>query len=328
MKRLGVVGAGAWGTALAHTACKSGLEVCLWSYEAETAESINQRHENAAFLPGIALDPSLRATGDLSEVCDADALLLVTPAQRLRQVCQNLAPHWAKDRPVVICAKGIETASGAMMSDVVAETLPQAPLAVLSGPSFAKEVARELPTAVTLACADETLGQTLAEALGNLRFRIYWSTDVIGAELGGSVKNVLAIACGIVEGRGLGDNARAALVTRGLAEMSRLAVALGGRPETMMGLSGLGDLVLTANAMQSRNFSFGVELGQGSSMAEILARRTAVTEGVHTASAVATLADQLNLDLPICQATDAVLNRGADLEATIHGLLARPLTKE
>ncbi|CCQ75378.1 NAD(P)H-dependent glycerol-3-phosphate dehydrogenase [Magnetospira sp. QH-2] len=328
MKRLGVVGAGAWGTALAHTACRSGLEVCLWAHEPETAAAINEAHENKPFLPGLPLDPALQATTDLARVCDADAVLLTTPAQVLRTVCQNLAPHWTAGVPAVICSKGIETATGALMTQVVTESLLHAPIAVLSGPSFAGEVARGLPTAVTLACADEALGQTIAEALGNPAFRTYWSTDVIGAQLGGSVKNVLAIACGIVEGRGMGDNARAALVTRGLAEMSRLAVALGARPETLMGLSGLGDLVLTANAMQSRNFSFGVQLGQGQTVQQILDSRTAVTEGVHTAAAVAALAEQLAIDLPICQAADAVLNRGADLNATITALLSRPLTKE
>ncbi len=328
MRKIGIVGAGAWGTALALVARRAGREVILWAHEPDVAASINGRHENPDYLPGVSLDPDIRATGDLAEACAADAVLLVTPAQVLRDVCLRLAGPWPDRVPAVVCAKGIETTTGALVSQVVAATLPFATPAVLSGPSFAAEVARGKPTAVTLACADPGLGQRLAEALGSPRFRVYWSTDIIGAELGGAVKNVLAIACGIVEGKGLGDNARAALVTRGLAEMTRLAVAMGARPETLMGLSGLGDLVLTANAMQSRNFSFGTELGRGATVADILASRRAVTEGVHTAAATVALADRHGIDMPICRAADAVLNRGADLDTAIDRLLSRPQTRE
>ena len=227
-------------------------------------------HENTPFLPGVPLAPQIRATLDLGEAAEADALVLATPSQFLRATCEALARHLDLTVPLVICAKGVEIASGALMNEVVEQALPERLFAVLSGPTFAMEVAREQPTAVTLACADSKIGSSLAQAVSTPEFRIYQSADVIGAEVGGAVKNVLAIACGIVEGRGLGDNARAAIITRGLAEMVRLSIAKGGRPETLMGLSGIGDLTLTCNAMQSRNFSLGVALGQRRILSEIL----------------------------------------------------------
>jgi glycerol-3-phosphate dehydrogenase (NAD(P)+) len=300
----------------------------LWAREAEVVEAINREHANPLFLPGFALDPALRATGDLAEVAAADALLLVVPAQHLRKVATALAPHLRAGVPVVLCAKGIEQGSGAMMSEVAAETLPGQPLAVLSGPTFAIEVARGLPTAVTLACADEALGRSLAAALGTRSFRPYLSTDIVGAEIGGAVKNVLAIACGIVEGRRLGDNARAALITRGLAEMVRLAVAKGGKAETLMGLSGLGDLTLTCTGAQSRNHAVGVALGEGQSLAAFEAARRSIAEGVASAAAVAALAQRLKVEMPIVAAVDALLHRGADIDAAIAGLLARPFRSE
>jgi glycerol-3-phosphate dehydrogenase (NAD(P)+) len=230
--------------------------------------------------------------------------------------------------PAVVCAKGIEGGTCALLSEVVAEALPAATVAVLSGPSFAAEVARDLPTAVTFACVDAGLRKALPAALGTPRFRIYSTGDVIGAEIGGAVKNVLAIACGIVQGRGLGDNARAALITRGLAEIARLADAKGARAETLMGLCGVGDLVLTCNNMQSRNFSLGVALGEGARLRDVLAGRTSVAEGVFSAAAVSALARRMGVVMPICAAVDAVLNRGADLDATIAGLLSRPFKAE
>ena len=328
MKRVGVIGAGAWGTALAAAANRAGREVVLWAYEPEVARAINDGHKNTAFLPGMALDAAIRATTDIAEALDADAILLAAPAQRLRDVCAGFGADLRTKTPVVICAKGIEQNSGALMSEVVADTLPNSPLAILSGPTFASEVARRLPAAVTLACADTGLGETLCAALGTPEFRIYQSDDVVGAEIGGAVKNVLAIACGIVEGRGLGDNARAALITRGLAEIVRLGAAKGARAETFLGLCGLGDITLTCNAMQSRNFSLGVALGKGGALKAVLGARNSVAEGVFTASSVTALAQRIGVEMPIAQAVNDILNLGADIDETIAGLLARPFRAE
>lgn len=329
MRRIGILGAGAWGTALALVGRRAGRAVVLQAREPEVVIAINERHENPLFLPGVTLDPAIRATSDIAEaVAGAAAILLVLPAQHLRTVCATAAPAWPAGAPAVICAKGIEQATGALMSEVVAEVLPQAPVAILSGPTFAAEVARDLPVALTLATRDRALAATLRATLGTPRFRTYTSDDVIGAQVGGAVKNVLAIACGIVEGRRLGDSTRAALITRGLAELVRLAVAKGGRPETLMGLSGLGDLTLTCNAMQSRNFSLGVALGKGEKLAEVLGQRRSVAEGVYTAASVTALARRLEVEMPISAAVDAVLNHGADLDDAIAGLLARPLGAE
>ncbi|GAB3446364.1 NAD(P)H-dependent glycerol-3-phosphate dehydrogenase [Insolitispirillum peregrinum] len=330
MQRIGVIGAGAWGTALALAATRAGRQTTLWAREQAVADAINGQHENPDYLPGLPLAPSLRATTDaLAVLAAADAVLLVVPAQHLRATCATLAPHWRPGVPALICAKGIEQGSGQLMSEVAAETLPATvPLVALSGPSFAAEVARGLPTAVTLACEDQALGTSLLSALGSRSFRPYLSADLIGAEVGGAVKNVLAIACGVLEGRAMGDNARAALLTRGLAEITRLGVAKGGLPGTFMGLSGMGDLLLTATSMQSRNFSLGFALGEGKSLSAILAGRKAVTEGVFTAAAVVALAEQLGVDMPICQAVDAILNRGADVEQVVAALLSRPFRIE
>ena len=328
LNRIGVIGAGAWGTALAATARRSGRAVTLWAREPDIVTAIAAMSENPGFLPGIMLPEGLRATTDPAAATDADAVLLVVPSQFLRSVWRLLAPQWPAGVPAVICAKGVETGSLALMTDVVRETLPQAPQAVLSGPTFAAEVARGQPTAVTLACADAELGAALVTALGTPTFRPYLSDDVIGAEIGGAVKNVLAIACGIVEGRGLGDNARAALITRGLAEIMRLAVPMGGRPETLMGLSGLGDLILTASSTQSRNYSLGEALGRGEALVDILARRTAVTEGVASAASVVGLAHRQQVEMPIAEAVNAILHQGAGLDQAIAALLSRPFRSE
>jgi len=328
IQQIGVIGAGAWGTALAAEVRRCGRDVIIHAHEPKVAAAINENHVNEAFLPGVELDPDIKATTDLTEAVDADAVLLVMPAQFLRAVTGKLSELWKPGTPAVICCKGIEQETALLMSEVCAETLPGVPLAVLSGPTFAKEVAAGLPTAVTLACADGPLGEQLGNAIGSPRFRAYRSGDMIGAELGGSVKNVLAIACGIVEGRKLGDNARAALITRGLSEITKLAAAKGGEPETLMGLAGLGDLTLTCNAMQSRNFSLGVALGEGRSLDEVLGERTSVAEGVHTASSVTELARRLNVDAPICTAMDGILNHFVDIDSAIEGLLARPVGDE
>lgn len=329
MSRISVIGGGAWGTALAQAARRAGHDVRLQAREPEVVAAINTRHENTVFLPGITLDPAIRATADPAEAADAEIVLLVAPAQHLRKVCESLRPHWRSGAPAVICAKGIELGSGAMMTEVASAVLGEAaPVAVLSGPSFASEVARDLPTAVTLAAENESLAKHLAASLASRRLRIYSSTDCIGAEIGGAVKNVLAIGCGVVEGRKLGDNARAALITRGLAEMVRLGLAKGGRAETLMGLSGIGDLTLTCNALQSRNFSLGVALGRGRPLTEILAERQSVAEGVSTAGAVVELAKRLGVDMPICAAMDGILNRHADIDKVIDALMSRPLKDE
>jgi len=328
IQRLGIIGGGAWGTALALTARRAGRAVVLWAREAEVVAAINARHGNPLFLPGVALDPAMRATGELAEAAAADAVLLVVPAQHLRAVARALRPSLSPATPVVLCAKGIEAGSGALMSEVAAAELGAAPLAVLSGPTFAAEVARGLPTAVTLAAADPALGAALVAALGTRSFRPYLSADPVGAEIGGAVKNVLAIACGIVAGRGLGDNARAALITRGLAEMTRLALAKGGRAETLMGLSGLGDLTLTCTGAQSRNHSLGIALGAGRALADILAERRSVAEGVPSAAAIAALARRLGIEMPIVEAVDAILNRDAEIDGAIAALLARPFRSE
>jgi glycerol-3-phosphate dehydrogenase (NAD(P)+) len=328
MKKIGIIGAGAWGTALATVSRRAGLEVVIQAREKEVVEAINGAHENSIFLPGIALDPAIRASGEVAEAVAADAVLLVVPAQHLRRVAKSLARHWRPGAPAVICGKGIEQESCLLMSEVLAETLPDAPLAVLSGPTFAAEVARDLPTGVTLASADPGLAKKLAAAIGTPRFRTYQSDDVIGAQMGGAVKNVLAIACGIVEGRKLGDNTRATLITRGLSEIVHLGTAKGAKMETLMGLSGLGDLTLTCNAMQSRNFSLGVALGEGRSLEDIQGERNSVAEGVFSASSVSGLAAKLGVEMPICLAVDGVLNHFADIDATIKGLLARPFGAE
>ena len=327
-KRLAVIGGGAWGTALAATLQRAGGEVALWAREAEIVAAINAHHENTTFLPGVALDPSIVAIGELSGCAHAEAVLLVVPAQFLRGIARELAAVLPERMPIVIATKGIEIGSGATMGEIVAAELPGRPWAVLSGPTFAIEVARGLPTAVTLAATDPALGHDLVETIGTPSFRPYLGDDPIGCEIGGAVKNVLAIACGIVTGRGLGDNARAALITRGLAEMVRLAVAKGGKPATLMGLSGLGDLVLTCTAMQSRNCSLGAALGSGQSLEAVLGARHSVAEGVATAAAVAALAQRLGIDMPIVTAVDAILHRGAVIDEAIRGLLGRPFKLE
>ena len=332
IESLGVIGGGAWGTALAQTAAAAGRRVTLWARDAQVVDAVNRDHRNPAYLSEVALEPTIRATDDLAEAAAADAVLLVIPAQALRDVVARLAADLGDGVPLVICAKGIEQTTGKLMSEAAAEAAPGRPIAVLSGPTFAAEVVRGLPTAVTLATADAALGEALVRAIGRPTFLPYYSDDVVGAEIGGAVKNVLAIASGIVDGRGLGENARAALISRGLAEMMRFGLAKGGRPETLMGLSGLGDLVLSCTSVTSRNYALGRELGlesgQGRSLDEILGARRTVTEGVWTARALPELAGRLGVEMPIADAVKSVLHEGADVDAAIAGLLARPFTTE
>jgi glycerol-3-phosphate dehydrogenase (NAD(P)+) len=327
-RTVGVIGAGAWGTALALVCARAGLTPRIWAHEADVVASINADHENPLFLPGVKLDHPVTATDDLAALGDCDLILAVAPAQHLRATLKAFAPHARHGLPVLLCAKGVEQGSLSLMSQVLEEEVPQACPVVLSGPSFAGEVARGLPTAVTLACPNPELGQRLAHVLATPTFRPYWSADIVGAEAAGAIKNVLAIACGIAEGRGLGRSAHAALITRGFAELTRLAVALGGKAETVAGLCGLGDLVLTCSSPQSRNMSVGLALGRGESLAEALGGKRSVAEGVASAPAVTALAAKLNVEVPICEAVTAVLAGTRDLDEAIGGLLARPLRSE
>jgi glycerol-3-phosphate dehydrogenase (NAD(P)+) len=325
---VGIVGGGAWGTALAQTLRLAGRGVVLWAREPEVVAEINARHTNAAFLAGVELDAGLAATADLGEIAACDVIAMVAPAQHVRAVAGEMARYLPAVKPVVICAKGLEQATGKLLGEVLAETLPQATQAVLSGPSFAADVARGLPAALTLATADEALGQELATALGYRQLRIYWSSDMVGVQLGGAVKNVLAIAAGIVDGKGLGASAHAALVTRGFAELRRFGAVLGARPETLMGLSGLGDLLLTCGSPQSRNMSLGRALGQGQTLAAVLGSRRSVAEGVYTAAAVARVAAAKGIDMPISTAVHAIVEGRVGIDAAIEGLLSRPQRAE
>ena len=321
---IGVVGGGAWGTALACLARRAGCRVTLWSRDPAISNAIASDRANPVYLPGLALDAGIEAAPALSSLGNCDAVLLACPAQAVRVVAARLPGS----SPVLICAKGIEAASGLLMPEVLAEVLPGRPIAMLSGPSFAEESVQGLPTAVSIATADAGLGRDLASALAAGAFRPYWTDDITGVSLGGAVKNVLAIAAGIVEGRGLGHNASAALVTRGFAEMARLGLAMGARLETLTGLSGLGDLVLTCNGPLSRNRSLGVALGKGTSLARHMEGKRQVVEGEATAPAVLARASKLDIEMPICAAVDAILHRGAALDEAIRALLARPLRRE
>jgi len=325
---VGIVGGGAWGTALAQAMRRAGRDVMLWAREPEVIEAVNARHANEAFLPGVALDPAIRATTALGDVAECDVVLLVAPAQHVRSVAREMRASLRPRQPVIMCAKGIEQSSGQMMGEVLATELPDVTPAALSGPSFAADVARGLPAALTIASADERAGRELAERLGSPGFRLYWSNDLVGVELGGALKNVLAIAAGIVDGKGLGASAHAALVTRGFAEMRRLGSALGARPETLIGLSGLGDLILTCGSPQSRNMSLGRALGRGETLGEALAGKVSVSEGVYTATAVRRLADERGVDMPICASVCDVVEGRLSVDAAIDQLMQRPLKAE
>jgi glycerol-3-phosphate dehydrogenase (NAD(P)+) len=321
---IGVIGGGAWGTALAQVAAHGGREVILWAREPEVVAGIAADRRNHLFLPGIDLSPAIRATGDLNDLADVDAILVVAPAQHVRAV---LAEAPVGSTPLVLCAKGIEAGTRMLVGEVACAVCPDAPIAVLSGPTFAHEVARGLPTAVTLACEDDHIRAALSERLAAPHFRPYASGDVTGAEIGGAVKNVLAIGCGVVEGAGLGQNARAALIARGFAEMTRFGLARGARAETLAGLSGLGDLVLTCSSTSSRNFSLGVGLGRGEAAATLLADRRTVAEGAFTAPVLRQAAAEAGVDMPVCEAVCRLLE-GAGVDTVIGTLLARPLREE
>ncbi|HYD04274.1 MAG TPA: NAD(P)H-dependent glycerol-3-phosphate dehydrogenase [Reyranella sp.] len=321
---IGVVGGGAWGTALACLARRAGRQVTLWSRDPAISRAIATERANPVYLPDVVLDAGIEAAASLDALAACDVLLLVCPAQAVRELARRLPG----DNPVVICAKGIETATGLLMPEVFEQVQPERRVGLLSGPSFAEEAVRGLPTAVSIATWNPTLGQSLATALAAGTFRPYWTHDVLGVALGGALKNVLAIAAGIVEGRGLGYNAAAGLVTRGFAEMARLGQAMGAELETLTGLSGLGDLVLTCHGPLSRNRSLGLALGMGTALADHMQGRRQVVEGEATAPAVVARAAKLGIEMPICAAVDAILHKGADLDQTIRGLLARPLRRE
>jgi glycerol-3-phosphate dehydrogenase (NAD(P)+) len=319
--KVGVIGGGAWGTALAQVAAANGDEVLLWAREAEVVQSINAGHENAAFLPGIRLGSTVRATGDLDDLGGCGTWLVVTPAQHMRAVLAQV-PSGA--RRLILCSKGIEEGSGQLLHAVARQVCPHADVMVLSGPTFAHEVAAGLPTALTLAADDLSAAEEVRARLALPHFRLYLSDDVAGAEVGGAVKNVLAIACGVVEGRGLGQNARAALIARGFAEMTRFGLAMGAQRETLAGLCGLGDLVLTCSSSSSRNFSLGLGIGRGQSADELMADRRTVAEGAFTAPVLNRLARERGIDMPIVAAVTALLEGEARIDEVLEALLSRP----
>lgn len=326
MSRIGVIGAGAWGTALAQSMASDGSAVTIWAREAELVAEINSAHTNSLFLPSARLSENITATSQLADLAALPVLLVVTPAQHLASVLSALPDS---PRDLVLCSKGIEAGTGRLMADVAAEAAPSAAIAVLSGPTFAHEVAAGLPTAVTLACSGgEAQWARLAPAISRTALRPYYSDDVTGAEIGGAVKNVLAIACGVVDGLGLGQNARAALIARGYAEMLRFGLARGGRAETLAGLCGLGDLVLTCSSTSSRNFSLGKALGEGQSAAQALAGKNSVAEGAHTAPVLADLAAREGVAMPIVDAVCRLLSGDSPARAVVADLLARPLKAE
>jgi len=326
-REIGVIGAGAWGTALALAAAQAGRSVTLWAREAEVLEQIDRQSENAMFLQGVKLPSTIHATGDLAEAAEADALLVVVPAQHLRASLRALASTLRETTPVVLCAKGIERSTGKLMTEILIEEIPGCEPAILSGPSFARDVARGLPTAVTIAARME-VALKLQTALGHTTFRPYASDDVTGVALGGAAKNVYAIACGIVDGMGLGESARAALLARSFAELTRLGSALGAKPETLMGLSGLGDLVLTATSITSRNFSFGHALGKGQTLSDLARPGHPLAEGVETAPALAARARAEGVELPIAEAVAAVLDGSLPVGEAVLRLMSRPLKPE
>lgn len=328
MAHIVIAGAGAWGTALAIAAHNAGCDVTLWARNPGIVKSIKEACENSSYLPGIRIDPAINITSDIRVMEKANAIKLVVPAQHLRDFCKQLLPHVSPKIPLIICCKGIEQSSLMLMSEVVKSVMPSNPVAVLSGPNFADEVARGLPAATTLACEDEHIAKELSFLCQSMVFRPYITTDIIGAQIGGAVKNVLAIASGITQGKGFGENAKAALITRGLAEIIRLCIAKGGKQETLMGLSGIGDIILTCGSIKSRNTSLGFALGQGTPLETILSGQRGITEGVTTAASVADLSTRLDVDMPICRAVNAILYQGKNIDTAIKDLLHRPIVTE
>ncbi len=329
MRTVAVMGAGAWGTALALLLARANADVTLYSRNVESVAMLYTKRENSRCLPGVMLPDTLHVTASLAEVGGKDALVLVVPSQCLRDsLVQLQTMRLPPAVPLLLCSKGIETQTLKLMSEVAADILPENPVAVLSGPNFADEVAQGLPAATTIACDDKEIGNQWLQLFGHSAFRPYYSPDIMGAQIGGAVKNVLAIGCGILTGRGLGENARAALLTRGLAEMVRLGLAKGACAETLMGLSGIGDLILTCSSVKSRNMSLGMRLAQGEPLEQILALRQNVTEGVASAASVTALAAQLGVEMPICEAVYSIMYDHIPVDTAIQNLLQRPLTSE
>lgn len=329
MARIGVIGGGAFGTAMACVVRRSGHETVIWALEPEVAAAINRDAVNPVFLPGIRIVPGVAATNDLATaISGADFLLLAPPAQHMRAVTMQLRPHFKEGTPVVTCSKGIERGTCALMSQVISETLPAARVAIMSGPSFAHDIAIDLPAGVTLACSDGALAGRLAAAIGTPRFRVYTSDDVVGTHMGGVMKNVLAIACGIAMGRKLGESARGMLFARGMAEMAELGLVMGAKLETFLGLSGAGDLSISCNSATSRNTSLGIALGEGRKLADVLRERVTVQEGVYSAEAVAELARRRGVVMPVTEAVNDVLNRGVGVDDAVGRLLARRTGRE
>lgn len=327
--KVSVVGAGAWGTALAVLANRASSDVTLWTRNEAVLNSIQERRVNETYLKECFIDPSIRVTGNLSDVSDCDLLVISTPSQSVRTACIALSDLIDPALPIVISSKGVERGSLALMSEVVTAILPANPVAVISGPNFAHEAAGGLPTATTLACADLALAEMISYALGGRNFRPYLTDDLVGTQIGGATKNVIALACGIAAGRGLGENARAALITRGLAEMSRLARVRGGREETLMGLCGIGDLVLTCTSAQSRNFALGLELGSGKPVKEVLPGHLhGLTEGVVTADSIYEISMKQGVSMPICTAVHHILKGHMTVQEGIDDLLGRPFAAE
>jgi glycerol-3-phosphate dehydrogenase (NAD(P)+) len=322
-----VVGAGAWGTALALVAARGGADICLWAREAEVVESVHTRHVNAHYMDNLPLPGNIHATGDIAEVAHAEVILLAAPAQHMRATLKRLQRHLRESTPLVLCAKGIERDSGKLLTEVLNEEVPGCAPAILSGPSFARDVALDLPTAVTVA-AKPGIAARLQSALGQGNFRPYASSDLIGVALGGAAKNVYAIGSGIVAGMGLGESARAGFLARGFAELSRLGDAMGAKRETLMGLSGLGDLILTATSPTSRNYAFGLALGAGESRRALMAADGPLAEGVHTAPALVQRARKHKIELPIADALAMVLAGRLTPKKAVPLLMARPLKQE
>ncbi|MEO0412574.1 MAG: NAD(P)H-dependent glycerol-3-phosphate dehydrogenase [Pseudomonadota bacterium] len=324
-----VIGGGAWGTALAAMLARGGWQTTLWAREDEVVHAINETHENTAFLPSVSLPSTLTASQNIAACLEgAQTVLMVAPAQHTRAIAKTMAPHLKAGTQLFLCSKGVEHGTAAFMTDVIAAELPQALPGVISGPTFAHEVAKGLPGAVTLACNDMETAESWCERIGQPHFRPYASDDLVGAEVGGAIKNILAIACGIVDGRNLGENARAAIITRGMAEMLRFGEAHGAQMETLMGLCGLGDLILTCSSRQSRNMSLGVALGEGQSAAEVMASRKTVAEGALSAAVVAGWAREKGISMPIVNAVDRVVNSGLSVDEAIENLLNRPFKVE
>ena len=323
---IGVIGGGAWGTALAQVLANGTRDVIIWAREEDVVAAINVHHENTTFLPGIKLHESLKATDNIHEAAKRDIVLMVSPAQHLRTTLNTIKDDLHEGNTLVICSKGIELETGKLLSQVTEEAVPETPYAILTGPTFAREIASGMPGAVTIGVKDSDLGKELQEALGVKGFRPYINEDITGVQLGGAIKNVIAIACGVVNGKKMGESARAALLTRGVAEIARLGVAMGAKKETLLGMCGIGDLMLTCSSMQSRNFSLGVALGEGKTLEEILGSRNAVTEGVHTAASTLALAKKYAVDMPITEAVNAILTGTKTIDEAIEDMLNRPFS--